>query len=227
MAPERRLPEWFRVPAPGGPNYLRLRSLVLNEGLHTVCQEAHCPNIGDCWDRGTATFMILGDICTWRCHYCAVTTGRPNAVDAGEPARLAGTVRQLGLSHCVITSVTREDLPDGGASVFAECIERIHETLPGCTVEVLIPDFKGDDDALWTVLEAGPAVLNHNIETVRPVFRRVRPKGDYDRSLRLLRRSGEMAPHIPPSPASWSASARRRTTSAVPWPTFARLAAGS
>ena len=197
MSVERRLPEWFRVPAPGGPNYLRLRSLVLNEGLHTVCQEAHCPNIGDCWDRGTATFMILGDICTWRCHYCAVTTGRPHAIDPGEPARLAETVRKLGLSHCVITSVTREDLPDGGASVFAECIERIRDTLPGCSVEVLIPDFTGDDDALRAVLDAGPAVLNHNIETVRTVFRRVRPRGDYARSLRLLRRSMEMAPHIP------------------------------
>ena len=197
VAPERLLPEWFRVPAPGSPNYLRLRNLVRNGGLHTVCEEAHCPNIGDCWERGTATFMILGDICTWRCHYCAVTTGRPLPLDPEEPARLAETVGKLGLGHCVITSVTREDLPDGGASVFAECIQRIHDTLPGCTVEVLIPDFKGGDDALGAVLDAGPAVLNHNIETVRPVFRRVRPKGDYDRSLRLLRRSSEIAPHIP------------------------------
>ena len=197
MTAERRLPEWMRVPIPGGANYLRLRTLVRNEGLHTVCQEAHCPNIGDCWERGTATFMILGGICTWRCHYCAVTTGRPLPLDPEEPARLAGTVRQLALRHCVITSVTREDLPDGGASVFAECIRRIHDELPGCNVEVLIPDFRGVDDALRTVLEAGPAVLNHNIETVRPVFHRVRPKGDYDRSLRLLRRSREMAPHIP------------------------------
>ena len=197
MAPERLLPDWFRVPAPGSPNYLRLRNLVRDGGLHTVCEEAHCPNIGDCWERGTATFMILGDICTWRCHYCAVTTGRPLPLDPDEPARLAETVGKLGLGHCVITSVTREDLPDGGASVFAECIQRIHDTLPDCTVEVLIPDFKGDDDALGAVLDAGPAVLNHNIETVRPVFRRVRPKGDYDRSLRLLRRSSEIAPHIP------------------------------
>ena len=196
VAPERRLPDWFRVPAPGGPNYLRLRNLVHNEGLHTVCQEAQCPNIGDCWERGAATFMILGDICTWRCHYCAVTTGRPHAIDPGEPYRLAETVRKLGLSHCVITSVTREDLLDGGASVFAECIERIHDTLPGCSVEVLIPDFRGDDNSLRTVLNAGPDVLTHNIETVRTVFRRVRPKGDYDRSLRLLRRSSEIAPHI-------------------------------
>ena len=197
MPAKHRLPAWFRVPAPGGPNYLHLRSLVRGEGLHTVCQEARCPNIGDCWERGTATFMILGDICTWRCHYCAVTTGRPQPLDRDEPARLAETVRKLGLSHCVITSVTREDLPDGGASVFAECIERIRAALPGTDTEVLIPDFKGDDDALRTVLQAGPAVLNHNIETVRSVFRRVRPKGDYDRSLRLLRRSKEMAPHIP------------------------------
>ena len=197
VTPERRLPEWFRVPAPGGPNYLRLRNIVHNEGLHTVCQEAHCPNIGDCWERGTATFMILGDICTWRCHYCAVTTGRPLPLDREEPARLAETVRRLGLGHCVITSVTREDLPDGGASVFAECIKRVHDALPDCAVEVLIPDFRGDDGALHTVLDAGPDVLNHNIETVRPIFHRVRPKGDYDRSLRLLRHAGEAAPQTP------------------------------
>ena len=197
MVVERRLPEWMRVPASGGANYLKLRALVQRSELHTVCQEAHCPNIGDCWERGTATFMILGAVCTWRCHYCAVTTGRPNALDMDEPARLARTVKGLGLKYCVITSVTREDLPDGGASMFAESIRRIHQSLPDCKVEVLIPDFRGVDDDLKTVLDAGPEVLNHNIETVRPVFRRVRPKGDYDRSLRLLRRSTEMAPHIP------------------------------
>ena len=197
MVVERRLPDWFRVRAPGGPNYLDLRARFRSAALHTVCEEAHCPNIGDCWERRTATFMILGDTCTWRCHYCAVKTGRPDAVDMEEPRRLAATVQQMGLRYCVITSVTREDLPDGGASVFAECIRQIRRLLPDCRVEVLIPDFKGDDDALATVLDAAPDVLNHNIETVRRVFRTVRPKGGYDRSLRLLRRAGELAGRIP------------------------------
>ena len=197
MVVERRLPDWFRVRAPGGPNYLDLRARFRSAALHTVCEEAHCPNIGDCWERRTATFMILGDTCTWRCHYCAVKTGRPEAVDMEEPRRLAATVQQMGLRYCVITSVTREDLPDGGASVFAECIRQIRTLLPDCRVEVLIPDFKGDDDALATVLDAAPDVLNHNIETVRRVFRTVRPKGVYDRSLRLLRRAGELAGRIP------------------------------
>ena len=197
MVVERRLPDWFRVRAPGGPNYLDLRARFRSAALHTVCEEAHCPNIGDCWERRTATFMILGDTCTWRCHYCAVKTGRPEAVDMEEPRRLAATVQQMGLRYCVITSVTREDLPDGGASVFAECIRQIRRLLPDCKVEVLIPDFKGDDDALATVLDAAPDVLNHNIETVRRVFRTVRPKGVYDRSLRLLRRAGELAGRIP------------------------------
>ena len=197
MVVERRLPDWFRVRAPGGPNYLDLRARFRSAALHTVCEEAHCPNIGDCWERRTATFMILGDTCTWRCHYCAVKTGRPEAVDMEEPRRLAATVQQMGLRYCVITSVTREDLPDGGAPVFAECIRQIRALLPDCKVEVLIPDFKGDDDALATVLDAAPDVLNHNIETVRRVFRTVRPKGVYDRSLRLLRRAGELAGCIP------------------------------
>ena len=197
MVVERRLPDWFRVRAPGGPNYLDLRARFRSAALHTVCEEAHCPNIGDCWERRTATFMILGDTCTWRCHYCAVKTGRPDAADMEEPRRLAATVQQMGLRYCVITSVTREDLPDGGASVFAECIRQIRGLIPDCRVEVLIPDFKGDDDALATVLDAAPDVLNHNIETVRRVFRTVRPKGGYDRSLRLLRRAGQLAGRIP------------------------------
>jgi lipoic acid synthetase len=197
MVVERRLPEWFKVKAPGGPNFLELRSLVKRSQLHTVCEEAHCPNIGECWERKTASFMILGDTCTWRCHYCAVKTGRPDAVDHGEPRRLAETVRRLGLRYCVITSVTRDDLADGGASVFAECIRAIRRVTPECKVEVLIPYLKGDDAALATVLEAEPDVLNHNIETVERVFHRVRPKGDYRGSLRVLRRSLEMAPGIP------------------------------
>jgi len=197
MATARRLPEWLKVPMPAGENYARLRGLLRNGGLHTVCESARCPNIGDCWNRLTATFMILGDICTRRCHYCAVPTGRPKGLDNEEPERLARTVQRLGLKYCVITSVNRDDLPDGGAGIFAECIRRIRAYVPGCRVEVLIPDFAGNWDALAEVLEAGPDVLNHNIETVRRVFRRVRPQGNYDLSLELLDRARRMAPHIP------------------------------
>jgi lipoic acid synthetase len=163
--------------------------------LHTVCEEAHCPNIGECWQQGTATFMILGDICTRRCHYCAVITGRPTGIDLQEPSRLADTVKAMGLSYCVITSVNRDDLADGGAFIFASCIKKIREQAPGCKVEVLIPDFYGDRDALASVMEARPDTLNHNIETVRRVFSRVRPKGGYDQSLELLKRAKQFAPH--------------------------------
>jgi lipoic acid synthetase len=197
MTVTRRHPEWLKVKMPGGPTYLQLRALLRQSALHTVCEEAHCPNIGECWERRSATFMILGDTCTWRCHYCAVKTGRPNGLDLDEPERLAQTAGRLDLRYCVITSVTRDDLPDGGASVFASCIRKIRERLPSCQVEVLIPDLTGRGDGLHTVLDAGPVVLNHNIETVERVFHRVRPKGDYRRSLDLLRRAGEYAPHIP------------------------------
>ena len=197
MTVERRLPEWFTVRMPGGPGFLELRRELRSAELHTVCEEARCPNIGDCWERKSATFMILGDVCTRACRYCAVTSGKPASLDPGEPARLARTVERLGLRYCVITSVDRDDLPDGGASVFAECIERIRERSPECKVEVLIPDFRGNRDALHTVLDAGPKVLNHNIETVRRVFRSVRAKGDYDLSLELLARSREQVAEIP------------------------------
>ncbi len=197
MSAQRRLPEWFTVRMPGGPGFLELRSELRSAELHTVCEEARCPNVGDCWERKSATFMVLGDVCTRACRYCAVTSGKPAGLDPGEPARLARTVERLGLRYCVITSVDRDDLPDGGASVFAECIERIRERSPECKVEVLIPDFAGDRDALHTVLDAGPTVLNHNIETVRRVFRSVRAKGDYDLSLGLLARSREHAGAIP------------------------------
>ena len=179
---------------PGGPGYLELKRLMRGQQLHTVCEEAHCPNIGECWERGTATFMILGDICTRRCHYCAVTTGRPQGLDLQEPARLADTVRELGLRYCVITSVNRDDLPDGGAFIFAACINRIRAQSPDCKVEVLIPDFAGSKDALARVMAAGPEVLNHNIESVRRLFPRVRPKGDYQRSLALLAQAKELSP---------------------------------
>ena len=186
MTTARRLPEWLKVKAPGSAGYLELRQLVRSEGLNTVCEEAHCPNIGECWDRGTATFMVLGDICTRACSYCAVNTGTPTTLDLQEPARLAETVERLGLRYAVITSVDRDDLPDGGAFIFAQCIRQIRKRIPSCKLEVLIPDFQGDMDALAKVVEARPDTLNHNIETVRRVFGRVRPKGDYDISLELL-----------------------------------------
>ena len=197
MVTKWRFPPWLKVRMPGGPNYLELRQRLRSAELHTVCEEAHCPNIGECWERRSATFMVLGDVCTRACRYCAVTSGKPTGLDLEEPARLARTVAKLGLRYCVITSVDRDDLPDGGAFIFAECIRRVREALPTCLVEVLIPDFQGDWQALQSVLEAGPAVLNHNIETVRRVFRSVRAKGDYDLSLELLRRSKELAPGRP------------------------------
>ncbi|MXY46815.1 MAG: lipoyl synthase [Chloroflexi bacterium] len=186
MARARRLPDWLKVKAPGSAGYIELRQLVKSEALNTVCEEAHCPNIGECWDRGTATFMVLGDICTRACSYCAVNTGMPTTLDLQEPVRLAETVKRLGLRYAVITSVDRDDLPDGGAFIFAQCIRQIRKRLPSCKIEVLIPDFQGDGDALAKVMDAKPDTLNHNIETVRRVFRRVRPKGAYDMSLELL-----------------------------------------
>ena len=192
MPAQRRLPEWFKVRMPGGPNYLRLQDMLRSEQLHTVCEEAHCPNIGECWERGTATFMILGDICTRACSYCAVTTGTPVGLDLEEPLRLAETVEKMGLNYAVITSVNRDDLPDGGAFIFAQCVRQIRKRVPECRVELLIPDFEGNWDALETVLDAGPDTLNHNIETVRRVFNRVRPRGDYDQSLELLDRTRQL-----------------------------------
>ena len=191
-----RLPEWLKVPMPGGPRYMELQELMGRRQLHTVCQEARCPNIGECWERGTATFMILGDICTRRCHYCAVTTGRPVGLDLREPERLAETVQTMGLSYCVITSVNRDDLPDGGAFIFAAGIRKVHEKVPACRVEVLIPDFAGSWLALEKVIDAGPQVLNHNIESARRVFRRVRPKGDYQLSLDLLAEAKRIDPGV-------------------------------
>ena len=182
---------------PGGANYLELKRLMRGAELHTVCEEAHCPNIGDCWERRSATFMILGDTCTRRCHYCAVTTGRPTGVDIREPDRLARTIQHMDLKYCVITSVNRDDLADGGALIFAMCIKRIREQVPDCRVEVLIPDFDGSEVGLRRVIEARPDVLNHNIESTKRVFPRVRPRGDYQRSLDLLAQAKEMDPALP------------------------------
>ena len=197
MLREERLPVWMKSKMPGGPNFLKLRTMIRDSALHTVCEEARCPNIGECWENLSATFMILGDICTWRCHYCAVTTGKPMAVNNAEPQRLADTVSRLNLRYCVITSVTRDDIADGGAGIFAECIREIHLQASHCKIEVLIPDFKGDDQALAKVLAANPDVLNHNIETVPRIFRMVRPKGSYERSILLLKHAREIFPEIP------------------------------
>ncbi len=187
-------PEWLKVRFPGGSSYLRLKAVVRDERLHTVCEEAHCPNIGECWEQGTATLLLLGDVCTRACGFCAIATGRPGEVDADEPERVAATVRDLGLRHAVLTSVTRDDLADGGASIFAASIRRIRELSPNCAVEVLIPDLQGNWSALEAIMEVAPDVLNHNLETVPRLYGRVRPKAVYEQSLELLRRARVLAP---------------------------------
>lgn len=186
-----RRPEWLKARLPGGPNYRELVGIMRAQALHTVCEEARCPNIGDCWERRTATFLVLGNICTRNCHYCAIAHGLPTELDIQEPERVAKAVEAMGLRHAVITSVNRDDLKDGGAGIFAATTRKIHEYIPPCTVEVLIPDFKGDADALLTVLEAAPEILNHNIESVPRIFKVVRHGGNYRRSLELLRRVKE------------------------------------
>ena len=193
---ETRLPPWIKAKMPGGPKYMELKELMRKKNLHTVCEEAHCPNIGECWERGTATFMILGEICTRACRYCAVTTGKPNELDTFEPIRVAASVKSMNLSYCVITAVNRDDLSDGGAAIFADCIKRIRETSPHCKVEVLIPDLQGNWDALKLILDQKPDVLNHNIESTREIFPLVRAKGDYDLSLELLAKSKAIDPSI-------------------------------
>jgi lipoic acid synthetase len=188
-APSPRLPPWFKVEAKTGPDYLDLRQTIDRLKLHTICEEARCPNRWECWNARTATFLILGDICTRRCHYCSVETGRPQAVDPEEPRRVADAVQVLGLRHAVITSVNRDELADGGAAVFAETIRLTRTRNPGCTIEVLIPDFEGNAAALDAVCRERPDVLNHNIETVPRLFPVLRPQGKYQRSLELLSRA--------------------------------------
>jgi lipoic acid synthetase len=195
--PRQPKPDWLKVRAPGSAGYLRLKGLMRQLQLHTVCEEARCPNIGECWGRGTATFMILGDVCTRACSYCAVAHGRPGAVDAAEPERVARAIAALGLAYVVITSVDRDDLPDGGASMFAEAIRETRARLPQCRIEVLIPDFQGSEEALLTVLDAQPDILNHNTETVPRLYRTVRSGGRYGRTLELLDRSRRHSPDIP------------------------------
>jgi lipoyl synthase len=189
-----RKPGWLKVKAPGGPNYAHLKGLMRELGLHTVCEEARCPNIGECWEHKAATFMILGDVCTRNCTYCAVAHGTPTAFDPLEPLRLAEAVERMGLAHVVITSVDRDDLPNGGAEVFAGCITEIKRRLPDTSVEVLIPDFKGSEQALRIVMDARPDILNHNLETAERLYRLARPGGRYPRALQLLANARRMDP---------------------------------
>lgn len=195
--PRQPKPDWLKVRAPGSPSYLRLKGLMRDLGLHTVCEEARCPNIGECWNHGTATFMILGDVCTRACSYCAVAHGRPDPIDGAEPARVAEAIAALGLSYVVITSVDRDDLDDGGASIFAATIRETRARVPDCRIEVLIPDFQGSAPALAAVLDTRPDVLNHNTETVPRLYRAARSGGRYTRTLELLERSRQYAPDIP------------------------------
>ena len=188
-APQLTRPPWLKVRFSSGPRFQQLQTLMRDQGLHTVCEEAHCPNIGDCWSRGTATFMILGDTCTRSCGFCAVKTGRPGALDWGEPKRVALAVQQMGLRHAVITSVNRDEMELGGADIFAETIRWVRRLSPDTTIEVLIPDFKGNWDALAMVMDAHPEILNHNVENVPRLYHRVRPQAVYARSLELLQRA--------------------------------------
>ncbi len=193
-AQPQRKPSWLKVKAPGGKNYADIRRLMQDLRLHTVCEEAHCPNVGECWNHRTATFLILGDVCTRNCAYCAVDHGTPPEYDVDEPVRLAEAVTTMRLEHVVITSVDRDDLPDGGAEIFAGCVREIRNRLPETSVEVLIPDFQGSERALRIVLDARPAILNHNLETVERLYPLIRPGGRYSRALQLLERAKDYNP---------------------------------
>ena len=197
VRPREPKPEWLKVRAPGSENYLRLRGIMRGLKLNTVCEDAHCPNIGECWHHGTATFMILGDVCTRACSYCAVAHGKPTTLDIDEPRRVAEAVKAMALKYAVVTSVDRDDLPDGGARIFADTIREIRAMTPDTRVEVLIPDFKGEAAPLHAVLDARPDVLNHNTETVPRLYRMARSGGKYSRTLELLDRARQYAPDIP------------------------------
>ena len=189
--PQRR-PQWMRVKPPKGEDYKWVRGVMRSKQLHTVCEEAHCPNIGECWGARTATFLILGDICTRSCGFCDIKTGRPLPIDWEEPLRVAEAVKAMDLKHVVITSVNRDERKDGGAPIFAQCIERIREVQPGCSIEVLIPDFKGSEEALKIVMDARPEILNHNIETAARLFRKVQPQDKYEWALATLGNAKKM-----------------------------------
>ncbi len=195
QSPER--PKWLRAPAPAGENYRELKELVSRLNLHTVCESAACPNVGECWNRRTATFMILGNVCTRRCGFCAVQKGAPLPVDYDEPRRVAEACKALGLRYAVITSVNRDDRKDGGAELFALTVEAIRALIPGCKVELLVPDFQGSHTAMDVVMNAHPDVLNHNTETVPRLYRQVRLGARYNRSLDMLRYAKQLRPHIP------------------------------
>ena len=193
--PKRR-PPWIKVRAPSGENYERVRELMRAKTLHTVCEEAMCPNIGECWGHGTATFLMMGDTCTRSCGFCDIKTGRPAPLDWGEPLRVAEAVRSMGLRHVVITSVNRDERPDGGAPIFAMVIRAVRQLQPGCSIEVLIPDFKGKPDALKLVMEAQPEILNHNVETVPRLFRKVQPQDHYEWAMATLGNAKQMDPLV-------------------------------
>jgi lipoic acid synthetase len=196
ISPTRHVPSWIKVRVHRSEQYSELERLVREQRLHTVCEEAHCPNIYDCWNRRTATFMILGDVCTRACRFCAVTSGRPIELDIGEPLRVAASVAQLQLRHAVITSVDRDDLRDGGAALFARTIRAIRRQSPGTSVEVLTPDFQGDPEAIRTVVEASPDIFNHNTETIPRLYRRIRPRAVFERSLGLLGEVKRLSPDM-------------------------------
>jgi lipoic acid synthetase len=191
-----RKPSWLKVRAPGGPNYMRLKGQMREWNLHSVCEEARCPNIGECWEEATATFMILGDVCTRNCGYCAIAHGRPSWEDREEPERIGRAIGALGLDHVVVTSVNRDDLADGGAAHWAATIRAVHRHASRCRVEALIPDFQGVASSLWTVLDAAPDVLNHNTETVPRLYRLARHGGRYERTLELFRRARAAVPDL-------------------------------
>ncbi len=190
----KRKPEWLRVRLPGGGEYGRVKHLMRSHGLNTVCEEAMCPNIGECWSKGTATFLLMGDTCTRSCGFCHIKTGRPATLDEDEPRRVGESVAVLNLSHCVLTSVNRDELPNGGAHIFANTLREIRKRVPTCTIEVLIPDFKGNRAALQEVMDAQPEILNHNTETVPRLYRTVRPQANYQQTLRVLTGAKELDP---------------------------------
>jgi lipoic acid synthetase len=192
----RRRPPWMKVRAAQGETYQNVRKLMRSKNLHTVCEEANCPNLGECWNRGTATFLMMGDTCTRSCGFCDIKTGRPSPLDFAEPNRIAESVRAMGLRHVVITSVNRDERPDGGATIFAMVIRRIRQLQPGCSIEVLIPDFKGDETALKIVMDAQPEILNHNVETVPRLFKEVQPQDDYSWALATLSNAKQMDPLV-------------------------------
>ncbi|HLU11577.1 MAG TPA: lipoyl synthase [Oceanobacillus sp.] len=192
----RRRPPWIKVRAPHGENYERVYGLMRGQKLHTVCEEAQCPNLGECWGRGTATFLMMGDTCTRSCGFCDIKTGRPSPLDWNEPNRVAESVRTLNLRHVVITSVNRDERPDGGAPIFAMVIRRIRQLQPGCSIEVLIPDFKGNESALKIVMDAQPEILNHNVETVPRLFRKVQPQDKYEWAMKTLENAKRMDPLV-------------------------------